>query len=124
MEIDDAKQMDAYRFDTSDVDALRQELKALSEKNLNEATFDDMRDLISNLDIKVYPSEDLKAMHIKCGVNLQVEAKASDYSITRCGKIIFAPLKGTKPRTPRQLRRDSIWPGRIFSVTFIWPPLR
>jgi hypothetical protein len=37
---------------------LRQELRALAEKNLDGASFEEKRDVISQLDVKVYPSEE------------------------------------------------------------------
>lgn len=85
------KQMDTSGFDISDVDALRHELKALSQKNLKEAAFDEKCNLISKLDIRVYPSEDLKAIHIKCGINLRAKRESEATATAECGKIIFAP---------------------------------
>ena len=53
------------------VDELKKELEKLAQKNLEEATFGDKRDIISELGIKVYPSEDLKTMKVKCTLNLE-----------------------------------------------------
>jgi len=66
-------------------------LKALAERNLDEATFEEKREVISKLDIKIYPSEDLKTMHIKCGVNLTCEDIANGNGAVHYGKIIFEP---------------------------------
>jgi hypothetical protein len=51
------------------VDELRKELQELSSINLDQASFNERRDIINKLDIKVYPSEDLKTMKIRCSVN-------------------------------------------------------
>ena len=39
-----------------DVNALRRKLKILIEQNLDEATFENKRDTMNKLDIKVYPT--------------------------------------------------------------------
>jgi uncharacterized small protein (DUF1192 family) len=54
-------------FNTGDIDTLRQELRVLAEKNLEGADFKERRDVISKLDIRIYPSEDLKTMRVRCG---------------------------------------------------------
>ena len=48
-----------------------QELRALRTKNLDEATFGEKLDIISYLGIKVYPTEDLTSMKVKCQLNLK-----------------------------------------------------
>jgi len=58
-----------------DVNALSRELKILVEKNLDKATFEHKRDILNKLDIRVYPSEDLKTVKIKCGLSLDIEDK-------------------------------------------------
>ena len=71
-------------------------MKALAERNLDEATVEEKREVISKLDIKIYPSEDLKTMRIKCGVNIACENKANDGNgAVQCGKIIFGPPEVT-----------------------------
>jgi hypothetical protein len=75
-----------------DIENLRLELKAFAEKKFEEATFEEKQDIISKLNIKAYPSEDLKTMRVKCGVNFVPE----DSDNIQCGKIIFAPLKGIR----------------------------
>jgi hypothetical protein len=52
------------------VEMLRQELKALRDRNLRESTFDERADLIARLGIKILPSEDLKSRRIFCRLNL------------------------------------------------------
>jgi hypothetical protein len=58
------------------VEEVRKELKRLAEANLNGATFKERLDLINKLNLKVYPSEDLKTMRIKCSILPQYEDKA------------------------------------------------
>lgn len=88
-------------LNTFDIDTLRQELKALAERNLDEATFDEKREVISKLDIKIYPLEDLKTMRIKCGVNLTCEDIDNGNGAVHCGKIIFVPPRVTIGETTR-----------------------
>ena len=57
------------------VEEVRKELKRLAEANLNGATFRERLDLINKLNLKVYPSEDLKTMRIKCSLLPQYENK-------------------------------------------------
>ena len=45
-------------------------LSALRSRNLDEATFDEKLEVVSNMGIKVYPSEDLKSMKVHCELNL------------------------------------------------------
>jgi len=117
-EIEQLLQLSGTGLNTFDIDTLRQELKALAERNLGEATFEERREVISKFDIKIYPSEDLKTIRIKCGVNLTCEDIGNGHGLVKCGKIIFGPLKGTKPGTPRRTKQK--WLGRVFSVTFPW----
>jgi hypothetical protein len=49
---------------------LRQELKALRDRNLLESTFEDRVDPVVKLGIKILPSEDLKSRKIFCRLNL------------------------------------------------------
>ena len=49
---------------------LRQELKALHDRNLWESTFEERDDLVAKLGIKILPSEDLKSRKIFCRLNL------------------------------------------------------
>jgi hypothetical protein len=54
-----------------DIEAMREELTALRDKNLDKATFDEKFDIVSKLGIKVYPSEDLESMRVVCQLNLK-----------------------------------------------------
>lgn len=85
-------------LNTGDIDSLRQKLRALAEKNLDGATFEERRDIVSKLDVKIYPSEDLKTMRVRCGVNLVWDD--IDDTPVQCGKIIFAPPGVSIGRTP------------------------
>jgi DNA invertase Pin-like site-specific DNA recombinase len=75
-----------------DVDALRQELKSLGEKNLDEATFEDRRDILNKLDIRVYPSEDLKTVKVKCGLSLDIKDKDEIADVDGC-RIVVSGLQ-------------------------------
>jgi len=77
-------------LNTGDIDSLRQKLRALAEKNLDGATFEERRDIVSKLDVKIYPSEDLKTMRVRCGINLTWQNDVDDAGV-QCRKIIFAP---------------------------------
>ena len=54
-----------------DTEAMREELKALRDRNLDEATFNEKLDIVSKLGVKIYPSEDLKSMQVVCQLNLE-----------------------------------------------------
>jgi hypothetical protein len=79
-----------YNTSAIDSDTLRQELRQLAAINLEEATFEEKRDIINKLGIMVYPSEDLKTMRIKCGLKLTVE-RDNNVSIGEdgCGIVMF-----------------------------------
>jgi len=83
-------QMD-NRSTAIDVDSLRRELEALAERNLEEATFEDKRDIINKLDIRVYPSEDLKTVMIKCGLRLHPEDKGQMACKDGCRIVMSGP---------------------------------
>ena len=57
-------------FTQQEVEILRQELKVLRDRNLEEATFDERIDLVARLGLKVLPSEDLKSRRISCHLPL------------------------------------------------------
>ncbi len=56
-----------------EAELLRQELKELRDRNLQESTFAERVDLVAKLGIKVLPSEDLKSRKISCRLNLVKE---------------------------------------------------
>ena len=49
---------------------IRQESKALRDRNLLESTFEERVDLVGKLGIKILSSEDLKSRKIFCRLNL------------------------------------------------------
>ena len=68
-------------------------MEAVKERNLNEATFEEKRNLISMLGIKIYPSEDLKTVRIKGGINMKID------NTGECGKIFSGGVGVTIGRT-------------------------
>ena len=86
----------------AEVELLRQELKALRDRNLQEATFEERADLIARLGIKVIPSEDLRSRKIFCRFSLaEVNQKREQAGFT---KVTFGGAGVTI--------------GRTFSLTF------
>jgi len=49
------------------------------------------------LNIKVYPSEDLKTVRIRTGLGINSSEMTTGSEQDYCGKVLFAPLKGTIP---------------------------
>jgi hypothetical protein len=56
---------------TLSLEVLREQLKVLRDRNLDEATFEEKMEIIAKLGIMVYPAEDLRSMRVVCQVNLQ-----------------------------------------------------
>ena len=78
-----------------EAELLRQELKALSDRNLLESTFEERVDLIAKLGIKILPAEDLKSRKILCQLNL---AKANEErERASFAKVTFGGPFGTVP---------------------------
>ena len=107
------KTLRARRSTTAEINAAREELATLRDKNLDAITFEEKLDIVSRLGIKVYPSEDLQAMRVLCELNLDrlhpdtgtcktepgaVQANGERESATECGKVMFDPLKGIRTR--------------------------
>lgn len=95
----------ANLYDTAHVDAdgVRNELKKLAQQNLNDANFQEKRDLMNKLDFRIYPSEDLKTMGIKCGLKLVNDSADTGIGASQdqCGKVVFdlpTPLVNTTSR--------------------------
>jgi hypothetical protein len=80
----------------ADIKAIRDGLKALRDRNLDEATFEDKLDIISKLGIKVYPSEDLKSMRVACQLNL--EQVQSDRQSGEMDKVDSVTSQGDEER--------------------------
>ena len=57
------------------IEALRQELRALRNKNLDGATFGERVEVVTNLGIKVYPAEDLSSMKVRCRLGHGIPTK-------------------------------------------------
>ena len=51
------------------IEELEKELRRLADCNLENATFTEKRDVLSKLGIRVYPTEDLKTMRVRCTLN-------------------------------------------------------
>ncbi|MFC1954129.1 hypothetical protein ACFLU7_01060 [Chloroflexota bacterium] len=58
------------------------------EENLDEATFEAKRDIMNKLDIRVYPSEDLKTVKVKCGLSLDIEDKDEIADVDGCRIVV------------------------------------
>jgi hypothetical protein len=71
------------------VDELKKKLEKLAQINLDKATFAEKQEIINKLGIRVYPSEDLKTMKIRCSLNFgNDDAMPSE----QCAIIQFASL--------------------------------
>ena len=68
---------------------LKQRLESIRQANLESASFDERVHIIGLLDIKVYPSEDLKAIRIARGKS--IESGTGEEGQNQCGKVLFAP---------------------------------
>lgn len=83
---------------------MREELKALRDRNLDAATFKEKLDIVSRLGTKVYRSEDLKSMRVLCEPNLdrvhgdtgsgeieskEMQATGESDSAIECRKVTF-----------------------------------
>ena len=90
-------QKGAQGFSRGDAEVLRQELKALRERNLKEATFEEKGDLVAMLGIKVYPAEDLKSRRIVCRLNLKKVVGGREQN--DFAKVMFGGAKCTVLRT-------------------------
>jgi len=99
-----------------DVENLRRDLRALAERKLDEATFKEKYNVISKLNVRIYPSEDLKTMRVRCSVNLISERDGDNI---QCGKIIFAPPLVTAPEL---LALEAIRAKGEFSSTLVTVP--
>ena len=57
-------------LESANLQTVVEELHALRNRNLDEATFEERLEVISKFGVKVYPSEDLKSMKVECKLNL------------------------------------------------------
>ena len=82
----------------SAIDDFKHELESLRKINLDTATFEDRLHLLRLLNIRVYPSEDLKTVRIKTGLDVDSDYVASGDDQNHCGKVIFEPLRASTGR--------------------------
>jgi len=75
------------------VESLKRQLEELRHINLESASFEDKFNIIRLLNVRVFPSEDLKTMRIKVG--LDTHQYGEDGTQNACGKVLYAP-----PRIP------------------------
>ncbi len=93
-------------MDAGNLKALRDQLRNLRDEKLDQASFEEKHDLISQLDVKVYPSEDVKSLKVTCRLNLpafeadkqsDVENTTGNYSNEEngpadgYGKVLYGP---------------------------------
>jgi hypothetical protein len=81
---------------------LRQELKEIRDRNLQESTFEERADLVAKLGIKILPSEDLKSRKIFCRLNLSKENEEREQ--VSFAKVTFGGEGGTRTPTHRCTR--------------------
>lgn len=70
--------------------SLRQRLESIRHANLESASFDERVQMLGLLDIKVYPSEDMKTVRIASRIGANPDSVNDDQG--HCGKVLFAPL--------------------------------
>jgi hypothetical protein len=78
-------------FSVADINCLKQHLKSIRDRNLDQATFVEKFGITRKLGIKVYPSEDLKSTKISLGLNIEFDNKGEQEQEIACGKVMFAP---------------------------------
>ena len=98
-----------------DTHAMKRGLQALRDRNLDNATFEEKLDIVSKLGIKVYPSEDLKSVHVSCQLNLELgepdghgnrqglikpQADGGSEGVNQCVKVMNGTPGGTRTRAP------------------------
>lgn len=98
------QQMRTSGISPSGIDSLKRELEVLRRINLESASFEDKLKIFGLLDIKVYPSEDLKTVRIgsKLGITSS-NISSPDNEQNYCGKVLFAPPEGLISRTKYSL---------------------
>jgi len=87
-------------FSAIEAELLRQELKALRDRNLRESTVEERADLVAKLGIKIMPSEDLKSRKIFCRLNLaKVNKVNEEREDAGFAKVTFGGAQWTEQRT-------------------------
>ena len=102
-------QMANRSLSAGEAELLRQELKALRDRNLRESTFEEKADLVAKLGIKILPSEDLKSRKIFCRLNLaKVNEEREQASFT---KVTFGGPFKLKPRAWFRMLLCRVYPA-------------
>ncbi len=91
------EQAQRTRWNPRDAETLRGELKALRDRNLDAATFEEREELVAKLGINVYPSEDLRCRRVRCRLNLRQVDDVGEHA-GNCGKILFGGAGGIRTR--------------------------
>ena len=55
---------------SQEITALKEELRELRDRNLDDAKFQERAEIIARLGLQIYPSEDLKSMRVRCRIPL------------------------------------------------------
>jgi len=99
-EINKLEQLHGSLTTNSVIENFKQELKSLRTNNLENATFEDKIKLLGLLNIRIYPSEDLKTVRIKTGFDIGPDSNNPEDDQNHCGKVIFEPPRVSIGRTP------------------------
>jgi DNA invertase Pin-like site-specific DNA recombinase len=90
------EQMSNRGLSIFEAELLRQELKEIRDRNLQESTFEERNDLVAKLGIKILPSEDLKSRKIFCRLNLARENEEREQA--GFAKVTFGGAGGIRTR--------------------------
>ncbi len=83
------KRMASPEASQVDLEIFRNRLDSLRAKNLEKATFEEKREVMVKLGIRVYPSEDLKSVRIACGVNVSLDGDPGSDGNDDCRKVLI-----------------------------------
>ena len=122
-------------LDVDELESLKEDLKSLRDKNLDQATFEEKLDIISKLDIKVYLSEDVRSIRVTCHLGLPARMSHEQFHATNttgkyssreseppdgCGKVLSVEAgalhSGLQPgrfHEQARLGRDSVQPSAM-----------
>ena len=81
------------------IESFKYELESLRKSNLETATFEEKLHLLRLLNIRVHPSEDMKTVRIKTGLDIYSDYVALGDDQNHCGKVIFEPPGGIRTLT-------------------------
>ncbi|MBM4461940.1 MAG: hypothetical protein FJ012_01215, partial [Chloroflexi bacterium] len=122
------RQAGTWGLNGSGIDAIRAQLESLRHRNLESAGFDEKLQLLGVLDIRVYPSEDLKTVRIKSGLGFAAHELTSGSEQNHCGKVIFAPppwdchARLRRARNDRTNRQGGLGPPICLCRSFLHDP--